>query len=297
GKRQDLVRSPVFQKITTKDCKMITAPENSDSKFYRFVLYEGWDYAGQGSGNIRTTIHKFRNQFITELKESIKTNPDFAHKTAILEFYKYNGSVRQMNDELGKIESSIIDPNTPKEKIHPLNSMKEDIEFLISQLEEGQRQIKNMVSSYWPEKLSILDQPTPTLDPYVNQSNYFAKRKPGKRLKKEITYESLFKIPYNQKEKLEQLDSILELPGYIDDKHQWIGLTDKANEFAALYQCLKENYFVTKIKDEPTIPVFGKRFGLKIELTGKDLFCTIRNITTPAPCGLIDEFDRILRNW
>jgi hypothetical protein len=142
-----------------------------------------------------------------------------------------------------------------------------------------------------------LDQPTPTLDPYVNQSNYFAKRKPGKRLKTEITYQGLFNDTHKQQKKLDELDTILETCEYINSNHQWIGLTGKANEFAAFYQCLKENYFVKKIKDEPTIPVFGKRFGLKIELTGKDLFCTIRNITTPAPCGLIDEFDRILRNW
>lgn len=118
--------------------------------------------------------------------------------------------------------------------------------------------------------------------------------------KKQLTFKDLFKIPYNDDKKIDELKQLLRTNGYIDDNNKWIGLTNDKNELATLYWLFRHNGNVIKPeKSTPQLKTFYKEFGLIVYSDNEppgDV--TIKNVLRePGATPTYNDFERLFNNW
>jgi len=121
------------------------------------------------------------------------------------------------------------------------------------------------------------------------------------KVKTPLKFIELFKHPYNNEKKINELKNILKIKGYIDENNKWNGLTDIKNELATLYWLFKDEKYniIAPGKIEPQLKTFYKEFGLIVynEKEPKG-YCSIKTISkTPGYTEIYKEFENIFSNW
>jgi hypothetical protein len=122
----------------------------------------------------------------------------------------------------------------------------------------------------------------------------------SRKIGQNLSFECLFKHPYNTDRKINELKDILKTHEYIDENHQWTGITEDKNELATLYWLFKEKpNILNPGKVTPQLKTFYKEFGL-IVYTDKEPagYCTLKNISKhPGNTPTYRNFELIFKNW
>ena len=139
-------------------------------------------------------------------------------------------------------------------------------------------------------------------DPLIISANHnisTSKKTGGKKSSVYETFKDLFRFPYYEDKSIKLLKEILQENKYLDSNNNWIGLTNRAKEFAAFIHQFIELKVMLSGDIGPKAIGLGKQFGIIIGDSGmKEKKWTTRTFTDdPLEIDGRDGIREVLTDW
>lgn len=258
------------------------------------TVYEFFDkvYSGElGDTDIYNFIEKITDKFDIKKLKNLKKDISYCYHCA------YEEKIAEYSQD--DIETAINERNARKMEIpytHSKGMKNKNGEIVLPE-----SKILNLEKLLFPydfftiyqlqfliEKLIKENETEPTAPP------------PPQQPPQQMTFNELFKFPYNSNAKMEELKNILKKYKHIDSNNNWIGITNDKNELATLYWLFEEKQNILNPgKVTPQLKTFYKEFNL-IVYTDKEQkgYCTIKNINKhPGETSTYKHFAKVFNDW